>query len=269
MSVFAGTVRAGDGGRQHGCRDGGDGDAWCTDLWNDPYTAPADLKQDGQHEWLTSRLYLFAYVLSRMKGVRCVVFTVTRGDVGRFFLGVAGIEGLLHALTTAQPWLQVATWRAEAAVLSMATPAWPSQPPQPIAPPADAGLPGSNEWWQYVDPLYFSEQFLQEVQLAQPPGAADQQADWLKLPDIQNRLTTWEHASWLTASDLIDGALRDAVRPDAYVVDNHAWPADERIRTVAQARSDFVALVSPDRRFERLVDRRSLLDALGEVALRP
>src|SRR5262249_26074631 len=49
-----------------------------------------DLKSDGRNEWLTSRLYLFTYMLSRMKGVRAIVFTATRGDAARSFLGIAG-----------------------------------------------------------------------------------------------------------------------------------------------------------------------------------
>jgi hypothetical protein len=48
-----------------------------------------NLNSDSQKERLTSRLYLFTYVLSRMKGVRSIVFTASRGDVARSFLGVA------------------------------------------------------------------------------------------------------------------------------------------------------------------------------------
>ena len=73
-----------------------------------------DLKSDGRKEWLTSRLYLFTYVLSRMKGVRAIVFTATRGDVARSFLGIAGTEELLRMLAAAEPWLQVARLQVEA-----------------------------------------------------------------------------------------------------------------------------------------------------------
>ena len=73
-----------------------------------------DLKSDGREEWLTSRLYLFTYVLSRMKGVRSIVFTATRGDVARSFLGIAGTEELLRTLAAAEPWLHVTRSQVEA-----------------------------------------------------------------------------------------------------------------------------------------------------------
>ena len=96
-----------------------------------------DLKSDGRKEWLTSRLYLFTYVLSRMKGVRSIVFTATRGDVARSFLGIAGTEELLRTLTAAEPWLQVARLQVEAkrpGVLPIE--GIPPQPPPPAALPA-------------------------------------------------------------------------------------------------------------------------------------
>jgi hypothetical protein len=71
-----------------------------------------DLRGEGRNEWLTSRLYLFTYMLSRLKGVRCVVFTATRNDTGHYFLAVARTEELLHALAVAQPWLRQAQLQA-------------------------------------------------------------------------------------------------------------------------------------------------------------
>ena len=53
------------------------------------------------------------------------------------------------------------------------------------------------------------------------------------------------------------------VQPDGYVLDDRSWSAEERVRSIARARGDFVALLGPGRRFEHLVDRRSLLEALG------
>jgi hypothetical protein len=38
---------------------------------------------------------------------------------------------------------------------------------------------------------------------------------------------------------------------------------------VAAARGEFVALLSPSRRFERLVDRRALLEDLGKSSVEP
>ena len=100
-------------------------------------------------------------------------------------------------------------------------------------------------------------------------GADDPGAGWLRLPDTPGRDTTWEHATWITAADLTDGMLREAVQPDGYVLDDSSWSAEDRTRAVVRARGDFVALLSPTRRFERLVDRRSLLVALGASTVDP
>lgn len=101
------------------------------------------------------------------------------------------------------------------------------------------------------------------IQWVQPTGAADPGSAWLELPSAAFPSKTWEHANWLTATDLIDGTLSNAVLPDQYVIDDRSWPPQQRVRAVAQARSDFVALFGPTRRFERLIDRRALLEAAG------
>ena len=230
-----------------------------------------DLRSGDRKEWLTSRLYIFTYVLSRMKGVRCVVFIATRGDIGRSFLGVAGSEELLHALAGAQPWLRLAQLQAESGQVGKLPDPAESSLPSAGTLPANALIAGDvNGWWQNqranplaADPLSVARRFLELVQWVQPTGSSDPQGGWLQLPDVPGRDKTWEHASWINASDLIDGALRDAVQPDSYVLDDRSWSADKRVQAVAQARGDFVALLTPSHRFERLVDRRSLLEALG------
>jgi hypothetical protein len=114
-----------------------------------------------------------------------------------------------------------------------------------------------------LDPLYLAQQFLQWVQWEQPPALPDPPDGWLRLPDVAGRPTTWEHASWLTSSDLTDGILRDEARADAALVDDRSWSAEERVRAVARTPGEFVALLGSGRRFERLVDRRALLEAVS------
>ena len=240
-----------------------------------------DLKSDGREEWLTSRLYLFTYVLSRMKGVRSIVFTATRGDVARSFLGIAGTEELLRTLAAAEPWLHVARLQVEAN-----RPSVPPIPGTPPLPPPPAALPGGppnvaismdmEEWWRGMranppqpDPLFISQQFLTLVQRVQLGGPPDPEGDWLQLPDASGPSRTWEHATWIKASDLTDGMLRDAVQTDGYVLEDRSWSAAERVRVVARTQSDFVALLGPNRRFERLVDRRSLLEEIGKATVKP
>ena len=236
-----------------------------------------DLKSDGRHEWLSSRLYLFTYVLSRMKGVRVVVFTATRGDVARSFLGVAEPDCLMRALATTEPWLRRARLYTEAmqvgylpqptadGAANVAAPSEDTQPP----------VPGDiEEWWQETranllnpDPLNVPRQFLECIQSIQPVGAASPGPGWLELPSTADPNKTWEHASWITATDLIDGVLSHAVQPGQYVTDDRSWLPQQRVRAVAQSQGNFVALLGPNRRFERLIDRPALLEAAGAVTI--
>jgi hypothetical protein len=80
---------------------------------------------------------------------------------------------------------------------------------------------------------------------------------------------TWEHASWVEASHLTDGFLAPVVRPDDWLVDNSGWSPSDRVRAVASARGELVALLSPSHRFERLVDRHALLEELGRNSVEP
>ena len=229
-----------------------------------------DLRSDGD-EWLTTRLYLFSYLLSRLKGVRMVVFVATREDVARSFLAVAPVDAVTRALAAAQPWLRQARFEAEANHLGRL----PNPPTPPMAPVPGASaptvLPDADEWWAgvragsiYVDPLQVAQQFLERVQGQQQPDTRDPEAGWLRLPEQPGRATTWEHATWLRSVDLTDGLLREVVQPEWFLVDDRSWTTEERVRAVAAAPGEFVALLTQSRRFDRLVDRRSLLATVGE-----
>jgi hypothetical protein len=229
-----------------------------------------DLRNDGD-EWLTSRLYVFSYLLGRLKGIRAVVFVATRGDVAGSFLAVGRVDRIMRTLAMAQPWLREARLEAEAnQVGRLPNPATAPPAPVPAAPtlsvPADV-----DEWWEgvragtiYADPLQVAQQFLSRMQWEQPPGMMDPDSSWLRLPDQPGRPTTWEHAAWVRSADVIDGFMRDSVEPDWWIIDDRSWTAEERVRSVAAAPGDFVALLRPTRRFDRLIDRRSLLTTLGE-----
>lgn len=229
-----------------------------------------DLRSDGD-EWLTTRLYLFAYILSRLKQVRAVVFVATRGDVAVSFLAVAPVDGVMQALASAQPWLREARMVVEGNVIGR-LPDPPPPPPVPLAADAAPVPLDPDDWWAcvrrgtvYGDPLLVAQQFLERVQSQQAPPSTDDESEWLRLPDKPGQPPTWEHATWLRSSDLTDGLLRDAVDPRCYVVDDPSWTADERTAAVARSAGDFVALLAPSRRFDRLIDRRELLQTLGDA----
>ena len=240
-----------------------------------------DLKSDGRQEWLTSRLYLFTYLLSRLKSLKAVVFVATRGDTGRTFLGIVQADELVRVLGRRDPRLRLARLQAEADLVGRlvddSTPAATAKARRG-PPPVDVVVPlDPEEWWSqvaagtlFVDPLNVAQRFLTRMQWEpRRPVPPDVPAGWLQLPEVPGQPVTWEHASWVTASDLTDGFLAPIVRPDDWMVDDPAWSSSDRARAVAAARGDLVALLGPSRRFERLVDRRALLEQLGKISVEP
>jgi hypothetical protein len=239
-----------------------------------------DLKSDGRQEWLTSRLYLFTYLLSRLKGVKAVVFVATRGDAGRTFLGIVNAAELVRALGRHDPRLRLARLQTEAEQVG-----WLVDDRVPrtadlsrVPPTVEAAVPlDLDQWWSevaagtasvYVDPLYVAQRFLSRMQWEPvTPLPPDVPAGWLQLPETPGRAVTWERASWVTVSDLTDGFLAAVVRPDDWLIDDSGWSSSDRVRAVAAARGELVALLSPSRRFERLVDRSALLEELGKSSV--
>ena len=58
--------------------------------------------------WLTSRLFIFATMLERMRGLRCCVFFESSGRVSKRFLGTAEPAAVRWAFAHRYPWLNPA-----------------------------------------------------------------------------------------------------------------------------------------------------------------
>src|SRR5258708_6914996 len=58
--------------------------------------------------WVSSRLYIFAEMLQRMKSLRCIVFVAPGPETESLFLGATTPEVLRWSLARLQPWLEVA-----------------------------------------------------------------------------------------------------------------------------------------------------------------
>jgi hypothetical protein len=63
--------------------------------------AVIDLR-DG-HRWLASRLYLFAELLRRQRGLRCIVFVERRDPISRRLIGIADPVDLKWAMASRYP----------------------------------------------------------------------------------------------------------------------------------------------------------------------
>ncbi len=59
-------------------------------------------------QWLTSRLFIFAVLLQRMRALRCFVFVETAGETHQKFIAMASPEGVRWGLARRYPWLEQA-----------------------------------------------------------------------------------------------------------------------------------------------------------------
>lgn len=87
-----------------------------------------DLQSDDE-VWLSSRLYLFSYLLGELKGVRAVVFVGTRGDIARSYLGTARPEpGAERGVAPVDDWRRREWWGGPAVTSAIG---WPAERTRP------------------------------------------------------------------------------------------------------------------------------------------
>jgi hypothetical protein len=67
-----------------------------------------DLGADTAPRWLSSRLYLFAVMLSRISRLKCFVFVEAAGGIRNRFIGIASPDAVRWALARRYPWLEFA-----------------------------------------------------------------------------------------------------------------------------------------------------------------
>lgn len=200
-------------------------------------------------EWLTSRLFVGALMLHRMRGLQCVVFTEQTAQSDRRFIALTTPEELRWALAKEFPWLEAAFVRAyvEAAF---------GQLPIPTAVAMPSLLVTSRTGG--LDQRVAGKLVAQFVQLLQsPPAAAPSPAnledDWTELAE-----GTFERAQWVTR-DLLRKLLPDEAF-SSHAPENRDASAADRTQTVLRRRGNFVALLDSDGGFSLLIDRRALLE---------
>jgi len=260
-------------------------------------TTPADyavIDLGRGREWLTSRLFIGAAMLQRMRGVECLVFVEQAGRVERRFVALAPIARVRWALAQRYPWLEAALARsyaegqpragagrlpevarltAQETNITSATGALaPFTASQIVGrfiesiqrPPAVAGSSGAVAAGS-SGPAAGTGQAAAPAPPAPPatavpptppvqPAAGD--SEWVTLDDGRS-----ERAAWVTRT-----LLRELLPEDVFT----AWadeardaPRAERARAVLRRNSPFVALVGTEREFSRLIDRRALLEDLA------
>jgi hypothetical protein len=207
---------------------------------------------DGRR-WLTSRLYIFGQLVRRMRGVRAFVF-VRSVNPERVVLGSASVEQSLWLLARRFPYLEATFadvyghWWSPA--LDMPTPR--RGEPQTHAILSSTGSLPSQAAAQ------IATEFVRRLQASPPPL----HEEWLELGgDDATSPVVWEHAQWITVS-VIEQVLGDALNTSR-VDRTRTGGEGDLVRSVIAQQGEFVSIVDADGRFERLIDRMKLVEAVA------
>ena len=213
-------------------------------------TEPADyalIDLGSGDEWLTTRLYVAAVMMQRMRGVSVFVFVSRTTSGERRFLATVDVQLLRWSLAKRFPWLESAFAAAYAFLFQ-------GDPPLITTRPLTISETGA------LHP-YEAQRLVQEYigRLQQPVPAAPAAASerhWVTLDGGRS-----ERADWVTVA-LLNEILPASVFA-AKVEDLADQPRSKRMRAVLRAHAPFVAAVDRDGQFLRLLDRRAYLEKLA------
>jgi hypothetical protein len=207
-------------------------------------------------EWITSRLFIAAALLERMRGLRAMVFVETHALLRRSFVALASPSIVRWSLANRYPWLELAyTQATQQALVAQLNP-----PAPPIFPPEDPKVfLGSNTIISSNGGALdgdraeiLARQFLLSIQEYTPTPAPPPPAEWVQLSGYRER------ATWVTTQ-----ILRELLPPSAFeqgMDEMRRETQERRVRAVLKQPGSFVALVNSDRQLTRLVDRGTLLE---------
>jgi len=196
-------------------------------------------------EWLTSRLFIFAFILGTVSGLKAFVFLENAGGVRKKYLGVASPANIQKALITRYPWLEEAYLRAAAVPFpapindQLGVSKFSNQQPMLIG----------NEPWRVSN---FVQNYINNLQRATDPPEQEKNS---YLPIGTSGIQ--ERASWIDGEQLerdLEGYLANSCCEDSPDKDQNLLA-----EAILRRKGDFVALVDSDRRFTGLVDRNALL----------
>lgn len=205
--------------------------------------------------WLSSRMYLFTSLLTETRGVRCIVFTQTKGETNGHVMGWATPDDVRDAIAEFDPWLPAAYLSAESAVRGAQAGAGsiytangdtisiPSPPP----PPEDA--------------VQIARTYIRLIQRSMSPTSGDQ--GWLFVRPASGPIPPgsglWERAQWLDPHRL-PGALRATIDRQSIVTTDGSEESSTLKRSILLLHGPFVILARPDGTLKGVVERPSMLD---------
>jgi hypothetical protein len=193
-------------------------------------------------EWLTSRLYILAVIMQRMRGVQFLVFVAQRDTNTREFLGICYVNRLHWRLARWYP-------RLEAALVAGESRAWGNA----ASPPRIDNDEGRFNTAAGAAELLRG--FLAAVQQSVPPVIEPQ--SWQSLgPNL------YEYAEWLSV-DLLQRVLGEILETDAVELrDVETEDEAQRRRIITDHLGDWVA-VTKDGEFHGAIERRLYLESIA------
>ena len=202
------------------------------------------------HEWLTSRLYFFAVLLSRMRALRSFVFVSSRGQVRQRFVGVAEPESVRWSLAKNYPWLEMAFAQAYAGIANAPATIAPANVPFIISPH------GALEPYKAGPIIHL---FLGAIQTNTPTTDS---SEWVHFS--QNGQDMAERATWLDERRM-ESDLGSSLMRDSWLVDSPDLAKLQRTKAILRRPGPFIALLSEDRQFKALIDRQAVVERVASA----
>ncbi len=201
--------------------------------------------------WLTSRLYILAVVLRRMRAIQAFVFVQSSANLPAKFVGVGDTGSIRWALAERYPMYEYALAEAERDIWGFANRLPPGAPPGASGRARVVNLQGRLETADDVGEhpaVVLVREFLRRIQTDTPPLS---EASWQRLgsSNITQEYAEWVSAGWV--EQMLAGSLSTVAISKKATSDE----ADaELTRRLTEAPSKWTAIVGPNEKFEQLVD---------------
>jgi hypothetical protein len=186
-------------------------------------------------KWLSSRLYIFATILQRMKALRCIVLLSAGADTESQFIGATTPDKVRWGLAMLQPWLEGAYAQAYAKSLATGVPIVRNE----------TGAMDAEIAEQLV------KDFLSNLTVPTPPPVND--FEWVTFTANQSP----EHATWLSEEYLEQG-LGYALWKDVIV----ASETKKEAKMLLKCSAPYVAKIKRNGEFLSLIDRIAFVDEM-------
>jgi len=212
---------------------------------------------DGK-QWLTSRLFIFAIMLERMRGLQHLVFVETTSDVQKRFLGIASPREVRWKIAMLNPWLEPAFAKA---LFSMQYLGYVPNPAQQLKVPDSPphlynilSVKGALET-SAAESLVIA--FLKDPNIQRNVAPGGTEVDWEEITR-RNKTSFWEHAHWIDRNWILK--RDDIINRNAFCKSSPDDSPKEQTQAILRRKGAFIALVDEEKQFEKLLDRHDLLE---------